>query len=294
MRPPPEQRSAVYTALFGDYERLNETQNVGSGDTPFLCFTDDPGLTSSVWEIRVVKPLFPDDLQRSQRELKIRGCPELDGFDRTLYIDNAVSLTAPPELILDAWLAAHDLAIPAHSFRASVLDEFFAVLSLGLDDPARVREQLDHYAESSRTVLDEAPTWNGMIARRNSPDVRDLMNRWFDEVLRYSRRDQLSSNVIFGRAAVAINRIAIDNHRSEFHSWGSELGRRRPEVAVPPGHTIPDIARIRELENELAEERRATAARDAELRATRTWRIVTTISQTAGKLKLARPRGSDH
>ena len=47
----PAPSSAVYTALFGGYERLNDDQELGDGSVPFICFTDDPGLTSTVWDV---------------------------------------------------------------------------------------------------------------------------------------------------------------------------------------------------------------------------------------------------
>jgi hypothetical protein len=202
---------------------------------PFICFTDDDSLTSSVWDLRVVTPLFPLDLQRSQRELKIRGCSETRGYDRTLYIDNSVTLKIPPRDFLDEWLEEHDVAVPLHSWRDTVRDEFAAVVAAGLDDLARVSEQLETYSEIAPGVLDEQPLWNGMIARRNTPAVHQVMNRWFDEVLRYSRRDQLSANYIFANAPISLARMELDNHDSPVHVWGVDVGRKpRPPVAERP------------------------------------------------------------
>ncbi|MEO8908191.1 MAG: hypothetical protein ABI310_08950, partial [Microbacteriaceae bacterium] len=61
-------RQAVYTSLLGGYEELNEQEIARSGATTFLCFTDDPGLTSETWEIVLVEPRFPLDTVRSQRD----------------------------------------------------------------------------------------------------------------------------------------------------------------------------------------------------------------------------------
>ena len=298
-------KSAVYTALVGGYEAINDEQEIGDGSVPFVCFTDDPTLTSTVWEVRPIEPLFARDLQRSQREIKIRGCDDLVQFERTLYIDNSVSLTVPPRAILDGWLAEHDLAIPLHSFRATVLDEFLAVLESGLDDSARVYEQLYHYSETARAILDERPLWNGMIARRNTPDVDRLMRRWCDEVFRYSRRDQLSANVIFAASEVEINRMELDNHQSDLHRWPVAIGRPHQLTRNARSLAVPELARVRQLELQLAAQLemnetqlrlneiqlQLNAMKDKsieELQATRSWKLARKLSLVASKLNLTR------
>ena len=283
--PPPS--SAVYTALLGGYERLNDDQELGDGSVPFICFTDDHALTSTVWDVRVIAPLFARDLQRSQRDIKIRGHRDLESFERTLYIDNSVSLLAPPTQILDDWLADADFAVPAHSFRENVFDEFLAVLDFALDDPVRVNEQLHDYSDIAPEVLAERPSWNAMIARRRSPEVSAMASRWFDEVSRYSRRDQLSSNFVFALHPVAVKRVEIDNHLSTIHRWPVAAGRVSRPVRGGARPTLPDLARERLLEAELHEllerqgrhdsERERDQARHAAMLSSTSWRFTSPL-----------------
>jgi hypothetical protein len=284
-------KSAVYTVLLGGYEALNDQQNTGDHGVRFICFTDDETLTSPVWDIRPMTALFERDLQRSQREFKIRGCADLAEFERTLYIDNSVSLLATPESILDGWLAEHEIAIPLHSFRPTVLDEFLAVIEIGLDEPARVYEQLYHYSESNPEVLDERPLWNGLIARRNGPEVQQVMARWFDEVLRYSRRDQLSANVILGRSGIRLNRVELDNHVSALHQWPVPVGRPPAITRSAQTWVMPDLARIRELEIKLAQQFDRAELKQNELagiQATRSWLLAKRMSALASVFRTPR------
>jgi hypothetical protein len=235
----------------------------------FICFTDDPKLKSSVWEVRVVNPLFTHDLQRSQREIKIRGHRSLAAFERTLYVDNSVSLTASPREVLDDWLSQHALAVPLHSWRATVRDEFEAVHEHGLDDPARVREQLEVYSESSPEVLSQKPYWAALIARRNEPAVEEVMARWFDEVLRYSRRDQLSANYAFSQFALPVRGIDIDNSVSTVHRWPVDLGRKRPATLA----TGSFEAQLRHVQAELERERELREAQFRHFATSTSWRV---------------------
>ena len=209
----------VYTALFGGYESLNpQPQAEGSPDR-WLCFTDDPDLVSSHWEIVVVEPPFPLDPHRSSRQVKMLGHPLVREHERTLWIDNSVVLHRAPEALLDVWLRSADIALGLHSFRDTVLDEFIAVLDDSLDDPSRVLEQLDHYARSIPDVLDLPPLWGGMIARRWTPEVIGAMEVWWHHLLRYSRRDQLSLVGALAASGVPVERVVLDNLQSEWHRW---------------------------------------------------------------------------
>jgi hypothetical protein len=213
-------------ALFGNYEELVEQPIALTSGVPFICFTDDPSLTSETWEIRVVKGALPGDSVRSARAIKIRGHESLDGYERTLWIDNTVLLKRDPAELLDDWLAESDFALPRHSYRGTVAAEFDIVTSSGLDDLARVREQLDEYAQDALDVLGGAALWTALLARRPSKATKQTMQIWLDNVLRYSRRDQLSIGYAIASSGQSVNIVDIDNFESEWHQWPVASGRR--------------------------------------------------------------------
>jgi hypothetical protein len=213
---PPER--AVYTALIGGYERLQEQPVAEASDLPFICFTDDPTLTSTTWEVRLVEPAFARDATRSSRFAKIMGHQLLPEYDETLWIDNRIVLSEAPEKILDDLLGDADLAVIHHSYRDTVMAEFDEVARAGLDEPARVYEQLIHYAETRPHVLDVKPYWGAFIARRWTPEVREAMQTWLHHVLRYSRRDQLSMRFALD-GVPRVRALDLDNFRSPWHTW---------------------------------------------------------------------------
>ncbi|HPU03454.1 MAG TPA: DUF616 domain-containing protein [Rhodoglobus sp.] len=240
-------RRAVFTSITGGYETLNETPVEVDTGVDFLCFTDDPGVVSDRWTVIVVPRWFPSDPMRSQRVTKIVGHPALDSYDETLYIDNTVRLKVDPGVILDEWLEHHDLAIPLHSFRSSVLAEFEAVRGVRLDTSERLDEQLDHYSRDYPDVLKQPPHWNGMIARRSTGAVRHAMEIWLTHVLRYARRDQLSLNVALAVAGLPHESVVLDNRASAIHDWPIDVGR-----TSGPAFVWPD--RAAELSAQLDEE----------------------------------------
>ncbi|MDR1427152.1 MAG: hypothetical protein LBJ08_05275, partial [Bifidobacteriaceae bacterium] len=148
------------------------------------------------------------------------------------------------------------LAVPFHSFREELLDEFFAVVVSGFDDPTRVYEQLIHYGETRPDALGARPLWTGMMARRAAPEVAATMRSWMDHVLRYSRRDQLSLPYVLSSSPVRWRGIELDNQTSRWHRWppvGEDLDRRTDARHVRFEHTIQaPLSRLRELERAAA------------------------------------------
>ena len=220
-------KRCVYTVLTGGYETLNEQPAARDSSLPFICFTDDPGLTSETWQLRRLMPLFGRDDIRNQRASKLLAHEVLPEFAQSLYIDNSVVLKQPPERLFEVADLSNGLAVPAHSFRNTVLEEFHEVAAGGLDDPSRIAEQLLHYQESCPQVLREAPVWAAILLRdHNAPAMRAAMRFWLAHVLRYARRDQLSANAAFAQAGLLPALLAFDNYDSAFHSWPHHASRR--------------------------------------------------------------------
>ena len=253
-------RRAVYRALIGNYEQLREEEVARDSDVAFICLTDDPTLTSGTWQIEVVEPRMPRDLTRSARALKILGHPVLEEYDETLWIDNTVALTQPPDRLFEEWLADADLAAPLHSFRTSVLAEAEAVIDGGLDDFARVYEQVTHYLATDAAVLEENPHWTGMLARRRTDAVTATMRVWWEDVLRYSRRDQLSFMPAVRSQHVRMRSVPVGTLSSVWHEWPRAEGRDPTRLGSGLRESLrPPAARLGVLEQALEEATHALA-----------------------------------
>lgn len=214
-------KMCMYTVVFGNYEGLNELPpEIASANIPKICFTDDPSLHSETWEIRVVKPAFPMDSVRSQRIMKILPHRFLSEFDSSLYVDNTVRLKTNPIELIEHFCAKNDVSVPIHSYREHVYEEFIEVARSGLDDAARVFEQMNHYQIINEKSLQSKPYWTAIMFRNHLKEsVVELMENWYRQILRYSRRDQLSLNYSEIDSDVEINGINIDNYNSNFHEW---------------------------------------------------------------------------
>lgn len=241
----------VFTALMGPHEKLTEQKVAASSSVPFICFTDDPELTSTTWQVVLVEPLFPNDSRRSQRDIKIRGHQLLAPFDQWLYIDNTVKLALDPDTLLDTWLDGSDWTQFHHDSYDTTWKDFEVNRAKEADSAERIDEQLYDYSLHYPDALDARPPWNGMFARRVTPDTIRHQTVWFDHVLRYSSRDQLSSTVAQKLSGLAIRRLEGSNRRSKWHTWPHRDGETDQSKAV----RVKRSAGFRELAEELRDER---------------------------------------
>lgn len=247
----------VYTALMGRYHRLVEQPIAATSGARFVCFTDDPDLRSETWEIVNVEPLFPWDPTRSARMLKIRPDNDLlKSANESLWIDNRIVLRRDPQDLLDSWLTDDaPMALPIHSYRATVGEEFSKVLVNGFDKAERIREQLHYMNQYAPQVLQERPYWTAILARRRDPRVDRAMETWHNMVLRHSRRDQLSVNYAFAKHKLAPNGIPLDNFGSEWHEWlGHDAAPKDANILFDAGYryTVPRHAMDRLRVNKVA------------------------------------------
>lgn len=230
--------ACVYTVLLGSYEDLLEQPMAAASGIDFICLTDDSTLQSTSWQTRQVDRVIPADPTRSSRYPKI--CPHdfLDDYAVSVYIDNSVLLRQTPEILIEALLPTDaGLAAIKHSFRDSIRDEFQAVAAAGYDAEWILNEQLEHYEQSWADVLSLPPLIGGVLIRRHMlPAVTNAMDLWWFNVLRYSRRDQLSFRIALEQASLVPTVWSPDIRDNEFWQWPASTGKvRRRGGALPAG-----------------------------------------------------------
>ncbi len=231
-RPRHASRLVVYTAVLDEKQPLREVPVAAESEADFVCLTTDATLRSDTWQVVPVELRLPTDSVRSERFLKIMGHPVLEGYDRSLWVDNAVELTAPPESFVDEWLAEADVAAPVHTFYRTLLEEAEASVEHGKDDHLRVFEQLAHYLHVWPAAVDANPHWTALLARRRTPPVEAAMQTWWEHVLRYSRRDQVSFGVAMAHCSVRVASVPLPNLRSPVHRWPAGREMRSLETAA--------------------------------------------------------------
>jgi hypothetical protein len=187
----PKKRHVVYTCLFGYSEQFGD-YSYEDESVDYVCFTDDPDLRSSHWDIRLIKHGLLDShrLAKLFKHLPHRYFPE---YERSLYIDNTVRLKKSPSQIFDIF--HDDLSLLKHQDRDCVYDEAAEVIKLQFDDPIIINRQMDFYRSLGYPRHNGLNACTLLVRNHHSPALAALNETWHTQVLRYSKRDQLSWNV---------------------------------------------------------------------------------------------------
>ncbi len=180
----------VYTAITAGYDKLREPKVITPG-WQYICFTDGR-IKSDLWDVKTIRLI--GDAAKMTKKIKILNHTYAPS-DVSIWVDGSVEIIGD----LDAFLAeipCGDLVIPKHPHRETLKGELEACIALKKDNPDIMREQVSKYGD-----IEYKFTQNTVIVRRG--DVRKAMMLWWDEVDRWSKRDQLSFSYAMRQAKQA-------------------------------------------------------------------------------------------
>ena len=193
IKPPFEGKGVVYSAITGNYDVVKEPKYVNP-NLDYILFTNNPDIKSDTWKGVQVSNEEQLDNVRLARKIKIMGHLYLSGYDYSIWVDGKLEITDDLEKYVLENRKTKPILCMNHYYNDCVYVEKEACCSLGKDDPIIMEKQILRYREEGY------PEHNGMIdscflvREVNNPDVKQLMETWWSEVLHGSRRDQLSFN----------------------------------------------------------------------------------------------------
>ncbi|WP_022777561.1 glycosyltransferase domain-containing protein [Butyrivibrio sp. AE3009] len=184
-------KGAVYTVITGNYDNLNEPLVIDK-DLDYYCFTDNKDIKSENWTIVHIEDdmgLDPIRLNRYYKFLMFKVLPE---YDYSIYIDGKNQITGDLKEYIRYYSRDKSMLCAPHPLRQSIEDEIIEVGRLNKADPKFMTEQFEHYKQAG---YDESiPLIEGCLLVRNHHDklLQKVMEDWFDELCKWSFRDQIS------------------------------------------------------------------------------------------------------
>ncbi|KAF3639582.1 putative E3 ubiquitin-protein ligase ARI2-like [Capsicum annuum] len=216
-------KAVVSTCAFGGGDDLYQPIGMSESSLKKVCFVafwDEITLASQEadghkvgddryigkWRIILVKNLPFTDQRLNGKIPKMLAHRLFPNSRYSIWVDSKSQLRRDPLGVLEAllWRSNSVLAISEHGARSSVYDEAKAVVKKNKATPEEVAVQLAQYRQDG---LPEDKRFNGkkalseasIIVREHTPSTNLLMCLWFNEVVRFTSRDQLSFPYVLWR-----------------------------------------------------------------------------------------------
>lgn len=191
-----ERRVVVYTAISGGYESLLPQVWLNPA-YDYVAFCDRPVMDGGCWDVRAMDYWSPDPV-RMARYVKTHPHKYFEGYDHAVWVDANVLMRADISGYLEMLADRPDIPVGGipHPIRRTIASEAEAVIAAKKDDPTVIQQQMERYTAAGFPDKDGLIETNFLIVALKHPQAAKIMNLWWSEIDRGSRRDQLSLNYV--------------------------------------------------------------------------------------------------
>lgn len=190
----PEARIAVYTVSTGKYDKIKEPIYVDS-HIDYFVFTEQEIPSDSAWK----RINIPEGLKEGRTSLEqaryIKSHPHefFKKYDVSIFIDGNIRITCDIKPLVYTMMASgKKMAIHRHQVRNCVYQEAKAIFAAGKASLHDMNKQMKSYKKAGFPKGFGLFETNVIIREHNNEDCINIMNTWWREMDKHTKRDQLS------------------------------------------------------------------------------------------------------
>lgn len=181
----------VYTAIIGEYDSLIVPEVIDP-DIDYVCFSDRPRDGFGVFEIRPVD-YYNTDPVKIARYVKTHPHKYFPEHDVSIWIDANVLIRGDLKKYVNRLKSSGEkIGCVAHPRRNCAFVEAESCKELGKDDNDVIDKQMERYRGLGFMPDAGLIETNIFVCLHHDPVVQQAFGSWWNEIERYSRRDQLS------------------------------------------------------------------------------------------------------
>ncbi|XP_010535101.1 PREDICTED: uncharacterized protein LOC104810473 [Tarenaya hassleriana] len=261
----------VASAVFGKYDIIQEPQNISGvarKKVPFYMFVDeeteaylkntttysDDNKRMGLWRIIVVHNVPYNDARRNGKVPKLLLHRLFPNVRYSIWIDAKLQLVVDPYQILERflWRSNSSFAISRHYRRFDVFEEAEANKAARKYDNDSIDYQIEFYKKEGLTPYSEAklPITSDVpegctIIKEHIPITNLFTCVWFNEVDRFTSRDQLSFAIARDKIRERVEDWRINMFLDcERRNFVKQVYHRDILMSMPP--PVARVARFRE------------------------------------------------
>ncbi len=201
---------AVYSCIVGRYDSIVEPLYIDC-DIDYFMFTDLDLPSDSKWKkIDITQFEEYNKLSPIQLNRKIKMLPHiyLKDYDYSIYVDGLIEIVCSMKPLIEN-MKSSSLGVHFHNQRDCIYDEAIMIKYAKKADMSIVNQQLNIYRNEGFPIHNGLYENTIMIRNHNSQLMCKLMDKWWDEYLKFPTRDQLSLPYLLWKNQVPPDEIYI-------------------------------------------------------------------------------------
>ena len=215
-------KATVYTCITKGYEISLPPAPAQDCINSCVLFTNDSSLVSPGWEVR--RLVSSPRIKRADlinRYHKLFASTLFNDTDISVYIDGNIEIISNICPLIDSFLqSGKSFGCLKHPQRSNIIQELEACSKLGKfkeDDYAHAFDQVDAYLKDGFPL--EMPLQAATILFRKhvqDPLLNEAMTLWWEQLNKYTCRDQLSLPYVLWKTALSFMSFDLDIFDNEY------------------------------------------------------------------------------
>jgi len=183
-------RIVLFTAIFGEYDNLLLPERIDPS-IDYVCFTDRPRNDYGIWQIRSA-PYYHPDPTRIARWVKTHPHELFPGYEAAVWLDANIILKGDIQSYVErVERQGAQLGLIPHPHRSCFYDEAEACKRLKKDASKLIDRQVEEYRKAGLPLKQALYETGFMIVRLKEAGIGDALHLWWQQIERFTRRDQL-------------------------------------------------------------------------------------------------------
>lgn len=181
----------VYTCITGMYDDLKSPEYI-SDDIEYICFTNNPFLKSDVWKLVQLEQDFGLDNIHLARYVKFFPNIFLKRNCTSVWVDAKYAIKKDLREYIKMYGGNKKILCFPHPERDCIYDEGPACIKYRGVNAEDMNKQLSVYRESGYAEHQGLYDTGCMVREHNDEKIISLMKMWWEQLMKYTYRDQIS------------------------------------------------------------------------------------------------------
>lgn len=229
-------RIAIYTAIFGDKDELKEPLDFKSNnEIDYYLITDNKKAKTYIYKLLVKKAIY-GDITKNARFYKLNGLEEFKEYDYVIWHDGNLRIKHVFIKELVSYVADSFLATFKHPDRKNFYQEAVACVKLNKDFSFKILWQsLIYYLKGLPSNFNPQLYETCILVKKMPMYNETFYDLWWSQILKYSRRDQLSLPFVLFSMNTKISTIPgcrYENIFSDFSPHKNNIYKQKLNLTV--------------------------------------------------------------